>query len=233
MDIGILQCGHTSGSVAERHGDFDVMFEDLLAGQGLRFFHYDVEHMVFPENVTQHDGWLLTGSKHGAYEDHAFIPPLEDFIRAAYAAGVPQVGICFGHQIIAKAMGGRVEKFAGGWGLGRQVYRMGEREVALNAWHQDQVLEPPEGAEVIATSDFCTYAGLLYGDKAYTLQPHPEFSPEIITEYVASRRGTGDYEDDRMDAAQAALDLDVDQKTIAQDIAAFFHRARTPEVTHG
>lgn len=225
MHIGILQCGHTSGEVAAHHGDFDAMFEGLFDGHGLTFSNFDVENMGFPASVTSCDGWLLTGSKHGAYEDHPFIPPLEAFIREAYAAGVPQVGICFGHQIMAQAMGGTVTKYEGGWGLGRTVYRMGDREVALNAWHQDQVVTRPEAAEVIASSDFCENAGLVYGKRMLSFQPHPEFSPQIVETYVATRRGTLDYEDDRMDAAAAAVDQPVDQAPVAAMIAAFFKEA--------
>lgn len=225
MHIGILQCGHTSGEVAAHHGDFDAMFEGLFDGHGLTFSNFDVENMGFPASVTSCDGWLLTGSKHGAYEDHPFIPPLEAFIRDAYAAGVPQVGICFGHQIMAQAMGGTVTKYEGGWGLGRTVYRMGDREVALNAWHQDQVVTRPEAAEVIASSEFCENAGLVYGKRMLSFQPHPEFSPQIVETYVATRRGTLDYEDDRMDAAAAAVDQPVDQAPVAAMIAAFFKEA--------
>lgn len=226
MHIGILQCGHTSGEVAARHGDFDGMFEGLFDQHGLTFSSYDVENMTFPSSVTTCDGWLLTGSKHGAYEDHAFIPPLETFIRDAYAAGVPQVGICFGHQIMAQAMGGQVIKHTGGWGLGRTVYRMGDRDVALNAWHQDQVVTRPDTAQVFATSDFCENAALVYGKRMLSFQPHPEFSPQVVETYVATRRGTADYEADRMDAAAGAAAQPVDQAPVAALIAAFFKDAQ-------
>jgi GMP synthase-like glutamine amidotransferase len=83
--------------------------------------------MDFPKDIHDCDGWLITGSRFGAYEDHPFIPPLEDFIRAAYAAHVPVVGICFGHQIIAQAMGGKVEKYAGGWSVGPTEYNFGDQ----------------------------------------------------------------------------------------------------------
>lgn len=225
MHIGILQCGHTSGAVAERHGDFERMFEALFAGHGFSFTCYDVENMEFPASVTEQDGWLLTGSKHGTYEDHAFIPPLRDFIRTAYAQNVPQVGICFGHQIMAEALGGKVVKFANGWGLGRMVYDLGDREIALNAWHQDQVIERPVEARLLATSDFCENAALIYKGPALSFQAHPEFSAEIIETYVTTRRGTLDYDDARMDAAAAALSKPVDQASAADMMAKFFKDA--------
>ena len=78
----------------------------------------------FPAGPDAADGWLITGSKHGAYEDHDWIPPLEQLIRDIYAAGRPLVGVCFGHQIIAQALGGTVEKFKGGWSVGHTTYEI-------------------------------------------------------------------------------------------------------------
>src|SRR5690606_32956787 len=116
------------------------------------------------------EGWLLTGSRHGVYDGLPFIAPLEAFVRDAYAAGVPLVGVCFGHQLIAQALGGRVEKFDGGWAVGRHSYAFeGVGEVALNAWHQDQVIEAPAGARQVASSEFCKNAALVYGDRAFTV----------------------------------------------------------------
>jgi len=102
MKIGILQTGHAPDEVQDQLGDYDAMFGRLLADEGFVFETFNVVDMAFPQSVTACDGWLVTGSKHGAYEDHAFIPPLEVFIRAARDNDVPMVGICFGHQIIAQ-----------------------------------------------------------------------------------------------------------------------------------
>ena len=231
MHIGILQAGHTPDALIARRGDFDAMFRRLLDGQGFSFTSWDVERMAFPASVTEADGWLITGSRHGAYEDHPFIPPLETFVRGAWEAGMPLVGICFGHQIVAQALGGRVEKFDGGWSLGRRVYATPDgREVALNAWHQDQVVAAPDGARTLASNEFCAHAALAYPDPAgagrdriLTIQPHPEFSDELIGDYVATRRGTGTYPDDRMAAAEARLGDPVDNSAIADAIARFFH----------
>ena len=149
MRIGILKTGQSPEVIRGALGDYDQMFERLLGGRGFDFDSYHVEAMQFPPDVHAADGWLITGSRPGAYQDHPFIPPLEDFIRAAYAAGVPVVGICFGHQIIAQALGGRVEKHKGGWAVGAQDYDFAGQTVTLNAWHQDQVVTAPEGAEVV------------------------------------------------------------------------------------
>ena len=162
MHIGILQCGQSPAQLKDELGDYPDMFVRLLDGRGFEFTIWHVEDMQFPDDVAQADGWLLTGSRHGAYEDHAFIPPLEDFIRRAYQAAVPMVGICFGHQIIAQALGGTVVKHPEGWAVGAQDYDFGGQQVTLNAWHQDQVVTLPEGAQVTGRNAFSdSGAGLL------------------------------------------------------------------------
>ena len=161
MLIGILQTGEAPDALRDASGDYPDMFRSLLAGRGFTFRTWRVVDMAFPDDVHQAEGWLITGSRHGAYEDHAFIPPLEGFIRDAYVARVPMVGVCFGHQIIAQAMGGRVEKYAGGWTVGPTDYDFDGETVTLNAWHQDQVTVAPQGARVIASNDFCANAALL------------------------------------------------------------------------
>jgi GMP synthase-like glutamine amidotransferase len=221
MQIGILQTGASPDALKDDLGDYPDMFERLLAGRGLTFRRYRVELMEFPAAVTDCDGWLITGSRHGAYEDHPFIKPLEAFIRDAYAAHVPVVGICFGHQIIAQAMGGKVERYGGGWSVGATDYDFNGEKLTLNAWHRDQVTAKPEGAEVIATNDFCENAALLYDDRMFTVQAHPEFRPEFVDGLMRTR-GPGLVPDDLMAKARARLGEPLQDQTIAARIAAFF-----------
>ncbi|MEM8553892.1 MAG: type 1 glutamine amidotransferase [Pseudomonadota bacterium] len=222
-NVGILQCGHSAEYVIERHGNYDAWFHTLFADEtDLSFTNWAVVDMEFPESVRDADAWLLTGSPFGAYEDHAFIPPLEQFIRDIASAKIPMLGICFGHQIIAQALGGRVEKFQGGWKLGRQDYQIeGFGSASLNAWHQDQVLDAPEGAEVIAQAEGCAIAGLRMDDHVLTLQPHPEISNPLLSDLITARRGTGSYRDEDMDRAQSDTALPVDSLTVSQWMAHF------------
>jgi GMP synthase-like glutamine amidotransferase len=226
MQIGILQTGHAPDALIGRTGDYDQFFGRLLEGQGLSFRAYSVVDMDFPEDVHACDGWLLTGSRHGAYEDHPFIKPLEAFIRAAFAEKVPLVGICFGHQVIAQALGGTVEKFDGGWSVGPTTYDFGGDAVTLNAWHQDQVTLLPEGARVVATSPFCQYAALAYDDRAFTVQAHPEFDSPFVADLIAAR-GRGVVPDPLLDAAEARLaSTPTDHEKLARQIADFFKKPR-------
>ncbi|SEN17851.1 GMP synthase-Glutamine amidotransferase [Gemmobacter aquatilis] len=225
MLIGILQTGQAPDILAEQSGDYPDMFQRLLADQGLEFRTYRVLDMEFPADVAECDGWLITGSRFGAYEDHPFIKPLEAFIRAAYDAQVPMVGICFGHQIIAQALGGKVEKFPGGWSVGPTEYDFGGERLRLNAWHQDQVVEKPAMAEVAACSDFCQNAALVYGDRAFTVQAHPEFKDDFV-DGLMKTRGKGVVPDALMAEAGARLGSEIHDQTIAERIAAFFKAPR-------
>ena len=227
MKIGILQCGHAADEVQPTHGDYDAMFRRLLGGNDFTFETFDVVDMDFPKDVHTCDGWLLTGSRHGVYEDHAFIPPLEDFIRKSYGESVPMVGICFGHQIIAQALGGKVEKFKGGWAVGRHTYQFdGHGEVALNAWHQDQVVAPPADAKRIATNDFCENAALVYGTKALTIQAHPEFTNPLIADYIELRKSHPAYPGTLLEAARPYTEVPVDAGLMGKTIADFFRKAK-------
>lgn len=227
MKIGILVCGHAIDEVKKTHGDYGDWFQTLLAGHGFEFVVYNVVDMEFPNDIHDADGWLLTGSRHGAYEDHPFIPPLEDFVRKAYAAPVPMVGICFGHQLIAQALGGKVEKYHDGWAVGRQDYVFdGHGAVSLNAWHQDQVMELPKDARVIAGNAFCKNAGLVYGDRVYTVQPHPEFSNPVMAQYVDLRRDPAIYDPKMMDLAIENTARPNDEFLLAGEIAGFFKQPR-------
>lgn len=221
MKIGILQTGRSPDELRDAFGDYDSFFHRLLAGRGFEFETWPVLDGVLPNDPGEADGWLITGSRFGVYEDHHWIAPLEAFIRYCFVKAVPMVGICFGHQIIAQAMGGKVEKFAGGWSVGRTDYEFDGVEMPLNAWHQDQVVEAPEGAKTIASTDFCKYAGLLYDGHALTIQPHPEFDQGAV-ELLLTKRAPGLVPQDRIAAASANIDAPVANAKMADRIADFF-----------
>lgn len=219
MKIGILMTGHALPDLIVQTGDYDAMFADMLDGHDFDFARFDVVDGQFPASPEICDGWIITGSKHGAYEAHPWIAPLEEFIRAVAATHRPLVGVCFGHQIIAQALGGKVEKFTGGWSVGRTDYQIDGETLSLNAWHQDQVVEPPEGAQVIGHSDFCQYAALTVGDSILTIQPHPEFTAHVLDTLIA-KRGKGVVPDAQLQEAAAQLDTPTDSARFADRIAA-------------
>jgi GMP synthase-like glutamine amidotransferase len=210
--IGILETGRPPEDL-EHHGSYGLMFERLL-GPDFDTVVYPVIDDVFPEAVDEVDGWLVTGSRFGVYDEAPWIRRLEAFLRQVVAARVPLVGICFGHQILASALGAKVEKAAVGWGAGPHEYDVLERPAwlegaaerfTLNAMHQDQVSSLPPGARVIARSDFCPFAALAYDDHAISIQAHPEFDNAYERDLIALRRGAI-IPPDVADPALAAID---------------------------
>jgi GMP synthase-like glutamine amidotransferase len=190
MKIGILETGLLNEKVAGRFEPYPIMFAALLdqAKEGLTYQSYSVINGEMPVSIDDCDGWLITGSRHGVYEKLDWMRLLESFIQKLYEKQKPLVGICFGHQIIAQALGGLVTKSDKGWGIGLHHYKIETAQswmthelssvpekVGIYAFHQDQISQLPAAAAVFISSDFCPYAGLIYGDSILSVQAHPEF----------------------------------------------------------
>jgi GMP synthase-like glutamine amidotransferase len=222
MKLAILETGRPPGDLAQRFGDYPKMFAEML-GPDFAVQSFDVTAGDFPDPAA-HDAMLITGSPAGVYEEHAWLAGLFDFIRAAKDSRM--VGICFGHQAMAEALGGHVEKSDKGWGTGLHRYTVtrpepwldGAREIAAPASHQDQVVVQPPNTEITVSSDFTPYAGLAWTDRpAISFQFHPEFSPAFAKALIAERY-------DRVpnpDAAIASLDAPNDTARVAGWIMRF------------
>ena len=223
MKIGILQTGWPPEELIDKHGTYADAFARLLANRGFEFASWACLEGEFPDSVDEAEGWLITGSKFGAYEDLPWIPPLEDFLRRAYAAAIPIVGICFGHQILAQALGGKVVKYDGGWSIGPTEYTFDghDKPLPIMAWHQDQVIEPPADATTICSTGFCRHAALKYGNKALTIQPHPEFTKAFFYDLLEVRKSI--LAESVVQAASRSADQDsIDDHVMADMITAFF-----------
>lgn len=186
MKLGLLDAVPPKYYLAGEASDPDK-FRQLFAAIGIDggLPHYDVTLSQFPPAVDTCDAYLITGSPVSVYDDLPWIPLLEDFIRQCYQAGKPLVGICFGHQIIAQALGGRVEKAVQGWLLGLHNLKirqpkawMRPQKLACSLYfvNQDQVVELPPGAEWLGYNDSCRYAMFTINDQVLCLQAHPEQS---------------------------------------------------------
>ena len=222
--IAILETGVPPAGLDATYGTYADMFAALLASEGRSFKVFRTLEGKLPDQDEHLKGVVITGSPAGVYESDPWIVALMDWLRALDTK-TPVVGICFGHQIIAQAMGGKVERYAGGWAVGATDYDFNGQHMTLNAWHRDQVTEKPANAKVLATNDFCTNAALLYDDRMLTVQAHPEFRPEFI-DGLMQTRGKGLVPEDVMAAAANRLSDPIQDQTMAAQIAAFFKAKR-------
>ena len=199
MKLGILKTDAVRPEWVPEFGEYPDMFIALLAEQDpeLEFAVYDVEQGIYPQDIDEVDAYLMTGSKSSVYEDKAWIHRLIEFVQELDARRKKLVGICFGHQLVAQALGGSTEKSPKGWGVGLHSYSFSE----LPAWHdqsdasfdvlvshQDQVVENARGAVVLASSDFCENAVCQVGEHILTFQGHPEFLVDYSREIMNFRR---------------------------------------------
>lgn len=232
MKLTIIQLGETPAAMVDEFGRHPPQIQDMLNTSGTNF-SFDVAHVLdgepFPD-LDKLDGIIIPGSAKGTYDATDWMDPLRAFVREAYSAKKPMLGICFGHQIMADALGGEVRKSEKGWGLGRHLYEvkgypdfMGDtKQVAIAASHRDQVITPPKEAEVFLAFEFTPNAGLVYKNgAAISLQPHPEFSVDYSRALVELRRG------DPLNAEQVVdvdktLDAGVDNAAVAKNLARFF-----------
>ncbi len=227
MKIGLLETGNPPGDLAETYGGYGAMFETLLGG-GHTYRTYDVQKGELPADPAENDAYVITGSAAGVYDPLPWIEPLKAFLRQAKGE-TPLVGVCFGHQIMAEAFGGKAEKSDKGWGVGLQAYEVSDHapwmddahHVAVPGSHQDQVTALPPGARVLAGSAFTPYGVLAYDDaRAISMQFHPEFTPDYAKALIEARRGTR-FTDEQADAAIASLSASNDRDRMADWIGRF------------
>ncbi len=230
--IGILETGVPPTDLASRYGRYDAMVRRML-GEAYEYRTYAVHAGELPASPDEHQAYVVTGSSAGVYDDLPWIEPLKTFIRAAQGRA-RMVGLCFGHQVMAEALGGRAEKSHKGWGLGLHRYAVDAtepwmdqtRSIAVAASHQDQVVAPPAGATVLASSAFTPFAALLYaGGTAVSFQFHPEFERGMAAALVELRRERlpDPAEADRM---LASFDGPSDAPLVAAWIRRFIDRPR-------
>ena len=235
MHIGLLECDHVEGRFPHIKGGYREMFESLLAPHlpGLRFSYYDACHGVLPATPDACDAYVCSGSQFSVYDARDWIRPLSEFLGKLHATRTPYVGICFGHQMLALAMGGQVARAPQGWGVGVHEMSVVEREpwmrpgqsvCRLQYMHGDQVLKLPPEAKVLARSEHCEVAMFRVGDSMLGIEGHPEFTASFNEALIRARR-------ERIGVAAADRALEsvngpTDSSVVGQWIAEFLARPR-------
>lgn len=234
MRICVMVCAHVGPDLADVMDSYLEMFRRLLSPHlpEATITGSMIIEGTFPASVEDYDVYVFTGSPHGVYEDLDWIRRAEQFVRDATAAGKVLVGGCFGHQLIAQALGGKVVKSEKGWGMGVHTHPLLKRE----AWmadgpdtpnvvvsHQDQVVEAPEGAVVLAGTEFCPNAMLRIGDRILTFQGHPEMNIPIVNRLLDLREQRVGAE--VFAAGKKSLEKTLDHEAMGAWIAGFIRQA--------
>jgi GMP synthase-like glutamine amidotransferase len=228
MKIGLLECDHVRDELRHIAGGYREMFDDLFRRHApqIRLAYFDVRNGQFPASADACDGYLTTGSRFSAYDDEQWIRELKGFVRRLAERDKPFVGICFGHQVLAEALGGKVEPAPQGWGIGvHQVNVLrpegwmepAQASCGVQYSHRDQVVRLPENAVVLGESDHCPVAMFRVGDTMLGIQGHPEF-PAAYTEALVRSR-TELIGADRVNAAR--FDAPTDEAVITAWLAKF------------
>lgn len=233
MKIGILQCDYVLEQFQPAFGDYPKMIATLFAkvSSACQFDIYQIQNLEYPQNIHECDAYITTGSRYGVNDNYVWIKRLEAFICELNQAKKPLVGICFGHQLIAKALGGVVEKSDKGWGVGvsfnqvvstRPWMEPHQDHLNLIVSHQDQVIRLPKSrkVDVLVRSSFCPYYMLAYNEHFISVQGHPEFSKEYSASLMNNRRNI--ISSERIMNGEASLQSNVDDQLITRWIVNFF-----------
>lgn len=239
ISVGLILCDHLDPGPASVAGDYPVLYPAAFAAHGLDIRVYEAAAGALPRDLDECDVWMVSGSRRSAYEDEAWILDVRHLIARIAEAGRPQVGICFGHQLAALALGGDVQRAEVGWGVGGRTFDVTAPAEWMTApdggpvehftilmSHRDQVTRLPDGAELVATSDYCPVGAYRIDDRLFCVQGHPEFVPGLSEMLMELRRDA--IGDDVVDAGLASLHPPappLDQDVVAGWIAEFYRQA--------
>ncbi len=228
MKIGILQCDEVPDVGSDQFPDYPEMFKTLLLATkpDLEFCIFRLFKDEFPTDLDVCDAYLFTGSRCSVYDDKHWINKSKQLVRTLYAQQKKVIGICFGHQLIAEALGGKTEKSPNGWGIGVQTWALTEelclagkflKQFSLLTSHQDQVTQLPNNAIRLAGSDFCPNAAFQIDELILCFQGHPEFTTTFSRALMESRRA-------RIGSQQVDIGIDsLSQSNHSTAIAVWMH----------
>ncbi|KAH9475957.1 Putative glutamine amidotransferase-like protein C13C5.04 [Psilocybe cubensis] len=221
--IALLLCGNLTGKPYADHGGYQGIYSKFLQDTvpanpdsstvPYSVDIYDVVHeMAYPQDDDQYDCIMLTGSAASAYENLEWITKLCDYISriATSKPHIKIIGICFGHQIIARAMGGECVPNGGIWEVGPtriQLTDIGKKifgnvdTLTLQQMHRDHVPVVPPNFHLLASTETSPNQGsvLFYPEDTQpnsrihilTVQGHPEFTEPVVTAIIAQRAPSG------------------------------------------
>ncbi|KAL6690521.1 class I glutamine amidotransferase-like protein [Trichoderma pleuroticola] len=241
--VAILECDTPIEPVVKQFGSYGDIFERFLRNGLAQYLkHTTSQHVdlqLIKSNMVdlgdlpafdQVDCLLLTGSKHNSFEDDPWILRLVEHIRTAYqTTEIPIVGVCFGHQIIARALGGVIQRNPKGWEVsvdsinltlkGRELFNCASLD--LHQMHRDAVLQLPDGIDNLGTSSVCGIQGLYAPGRIFSLQAHPEFNGVIMSEILTLRRSQNVFDKEMSESAMSRADAHHDGAIVGEAVWKF------------
>jgi len=215
LRIAVLECDKPLTNTAARFGGYGGVFEHVLSQSArlvgyplelLSFTAFDVvEKMEYPPSLDEFDAVLLTGSRHNSFENPEWNVKLVEYMKQVLAQErVRVIGVCYGHQIVGRALGAPLGRNDKGWeasvctmdltSKGKELF--GKSQLSIMQMHRDVLYEYPEGVEGLGTSPVCNTQGMYARNRLLTTQGHPEFTEDIVREIVNSRAEIGAFDDD-------------------------------------
>jgi len=231
VHVGLLACDEVAERFRHIAGGYQQMFERLLSPHiaGLCVTRFDVQAENIPADARTCDSWITTGSRASVYDDAQWIRAAETFVRKVADSDRPFVGVCFGHQLLARTLGAEVKRASGGWGVGVLPMRVVGREdwmtparstVRMQYMHADQVTEPPDGATLLSEAPHCPVAMFQCGPRLLGIEAHPEFPAAYARALIEDRRAR--IGEEVAEDALARVNEPTDSDVVGGWIARFF-----------
>ena len=205
--IGLLLCDDVDPEARDEYGSYDQIFQNAIdpSTRQIKLTPIRCYQGEPLPSLKSHphafDGYLISGSRYSVYENKQWIKDLIQFVSQCWDLDIKVVGICFGHQLIAHALGGKTEKAGVGWGFGIHTARITEKQPWMTGYrqlngdsynliviHQDQVVTLPKHFKTIASHDFCPNSMIVADDKMLGIQGHPELSKAYCENRARERR---------------------------------------------
>lgn len=189
---------------------------------------FDIARKKMLPGLDEFDGLVLSGSELGVYDKADWMVPLRRLLLASRDAGKSIVGICFGHQLMADTFGGKAEKTQAGVVVGVREFVERDTKYPAYTWHQDQVVEVPPGARILARANHCPVGALEYDFAAFSVQYHPEYRADFMSREV-QLAGQKYLEPSKADMALASIrDISVEPSLAAARSADILRCYRVP-----
>ena len=231
MHVGLLACDEAAERFRHIAGGYQQMFERLLSPHipGLRVTRFDAQAGNIPADARACDAWITTGSRASVYDDADWIRAAERFVKKVADSDRPFVGICFGHQLLARTLGAEVKRAAGGWGVGVLPMHVVREEdwmtparstVRMQYMHADQVMETPDGATLLSEAPHCPVAMFQRGPRLLGIEAHPEFPAAYARALIEDRRAR--IGEQVAEDALTRVDEPTDSHVVGSWIAHFF-----------